>query len=96
MWIWKPGGMGDSSDDEARVSAVNPGQGVVEADRALLQKLAHIEAVDELEDEERRAVRHLTSVEDANDTRMIDPRERFNLLFEFVDSPFISKRFFMQ
>ena len=32
MWIWKPGGMGGSSDDEARVSAVNPGQGVVEAD----------------------------------------------------------------
>ena len=26
MWIWKPGGMGDSSDDEARVSAVDPGQ----------------------------------------------------------------------
>jgi hypothetical protein len=22
MWIWKPIGMGDSSDDEARVSAV--------------------------------------------------------------------------
>ena len=33
MWIWKSGGMGDSSDDEARVSAVDPRQGVVEADR---------------------------------------------------------------
>jgi hypothetical protein len=33
MWIWEPGGMGDSADDEARVSAVDPGQSVVEADR---------------------------------------------------------------
>jgi hypothetical protein len=33
MWGWKPCGMGDSADDEARVSAVDPRQGVVEADR---------------------------------------------------------------
>ena len=33
IWIWKPGGMGDSADDEARVAAVDAGQGVVEADR---------------------------------------------------------------
>jgi hypothetical protein len=32
LWIWEPGGMGDSADDEARVSAVDPWQGVVEAD----------------------------------------------------------------
>jgi integrase len=32
IWIWEPGGMGDSADDEARIAAVDAGQGVVEAD----------------------------------------------------------------
>src|ERR1700686_2506358 len=33
IWIWKPGGMGDRADGEARVAAVDADQGVVEADR---------------------------------------------------------------
>jgi integrase len=33
VWVWKAGGMGDSTDDEARVGAVDAGQGVAEADR---------------------------------------------------------------
>jgi len=33
IWIWESGGMGDGADDEARVAAVDAGQGVVEADR---------------------------------------------------------------
>src|SRR5208282_3747927 len=33
IWICKPGGMGDGADDEARVAAVDAGQGVAEADR---------------------------------------------------------------
>ena len=32
IWIWEPGGMGDGADGEARVAAVDAGQGVVEAD----------------------------------------------------------------
>ena len=34
IWIWEPGGMGDGADGEARVAAVDAGQGVVEADES--------------------------------------------------------------
>src|SRR5881392_379975 len=74
----------------------NKGRGPLELKAFLFHHCPQAYAFDVLHDEERRAVRHVTSVEDPNDTRMIDPRKRFNLLFEFVDSPFTSKRFFMQ
>src|SRR5437773_6496177 len=74
----------------------NKGGGPLEFKTLVFHDCPQTYAFDVLHDEERRAVRHLTSVEDPNDTRMIDPRKRFNLLFEFVDSPFTSKRFFMQ
>ncbi len=37
------------------------------------------------------AVRHLTGVEDADNAGMIDTRQRFHLLLEFLKAPFVSR-----
>ena len=61
-------------------------QRVLAGERVLLDHLADVEAVDELEDDERRAAGNEVGVDHLHDVRVIgDLKERFILFLEPVD-----------
>src|SRR5882724_2060794 len=53
-------------------------------------------AFDVLHDQIRRAVVQLACVKYADDARIVDSRERFNLLMELLNNPLVLQSFFEQ